>query len=415
MNKNLVVGGGVLAAIVASVIFYFSLDQRQIEEITPTDETPLTESPIVHVTSEGVVVIKDGNEREVVDGESILPPYELKSGATGKAVVRFSEGSELRLDPNSNLIVESAAYTPESKNLFVQVKLTVGRLWSDITLLATPESAWEVETSNVVATVRGSSFGVIAEENGTTTVIGSEHDIDLTIIDPDTGERKETRKVTLHEDEVVVISDEEAKNDDGPAPKTHKKTDTEKNDPWLLMQEKQDAENLEDLLNDSEENDARDPETEVEEEAEAEETIDTRATPPAVVTPREEPRTTPTPTPAPSSASKKANSVTITSATTLNGVTEGTPVRLTATLIYSDGSKKDVTGEVTWKVLGNVGSISGGVFNPLLNESVAEYGHAPGSITATWKDAGTGESLLGSTPIFDVKARVSESNGNEQG
>jgi hypothetical protein len=390
MKKNLVVGGGVLGALIVGLVFYFSLGQKQTEEVIVTP--PATEAPVIHITSGNIFVTKDGVERSVVDGEEIIPPYDLRSDGTGSAILSFTDGSELRLDANSKLTVQEGSYSPETKNLIVHTKLTIGRVWSNIIALTTPESSWEVETSNVVATVRGTAFGVATDGSGTTTVTGSEHTVELTLIDPDTGERNPNRKFPLNEDEFVVINNNMAQDDSTEDPEPQKKTEKETNDPWVDMNEKRDRgifEDTESLL-----------------EGDGDSPIDgaNPLTKPATDKPLETVRpVTPTTPPAPTA---KAVSLAIKSPRTLEGIIEGTQVNLSAIVTYSNGTTKDVSKEAVWKVLGPIGGMQANTFTPLLGPSVSEFGKAPGSITATWKEPSTGAELFGSTAIFEVKANV---------
>jgi hypothetical protein len=86
-------------------------------------------------------------------------------------------------------------------------------------------------------------------------------------------------------------------------------------------------------------------------------------------------------------------------------VTEGTEVRLEAFLELEDGSTKNVTPEVTWEVVGPVGSIiSPGVFRAHLDPSVAEFGESSGAVTAVLKDGL--KAFIAKTPIFKVVPKL---------
>jgi hypothetical protein len=401
MKSKLIVMGSVALLLLVTVFYLLTRESGVGTETIQLTKEPLY--PSLFVTSPGVFITDSAGERPVASGEKPKPPYTLRGDATGKAVVHFDDGSELRLDSSSTLEVRDASLHTETKALLVKVKLTVGRVWSDIVALATPESAWEVETSNVVATVRGTAFGVITEANGTTTVIGSEHTVELTLIDPETGERNTFRRTPLSEDEFIIITNALAKKDSSLNLIPSKKTEKELKDPWVLQNEKKNDIDMSDT----------DLPSRVDTGTGTGSALPHTST---ISNPRVDVETTsvsPTGGEAPkpvsssrsSTESKKAASLVITPSLPLDEIVEDTRVPLTATLTYSDQTTENVNAKVFWNVIGKIGYVEGNVFVAKLDPSVSELGHAPGSITATWKD-GSGDQILGSTPIFDVQAKV---------
>ncbi len=382
--KKLLIGGGALALL--ALVFVLATSTKN--EPAPASEAPLTKAPLVTVTSGEVSLTQDGNTRTLGAPEEIQPPFTLTAKAGGSAVASFPDGSELRLDENSEISVAAASYTPENGGLTVSAKLSIGRVWSSIVALVTPESTWEVETSNVVATVRGTAFGMEAHPDKKTTIIGSEHTIELTLKDPDTGERDEKRKLGLAEDEVVVIGDDDARDKTKGFPGARKRTDDDRNNPWVKKNE------IRKELKELEKTEAKgtgDAEIETE-------TVSTPAESAPVSVP-----TIPSPT---AVAAPKPVSIDITSSVPLPGIVEGTSIPLTAWVVYSDGTRKEASTAVSWSVIGNVGSMRGYIFDPLLGTSVSELGRGYGSIRAVWKDPATGVELDASTEIFEVKPRI---------
>ncbi len=412
MYKKLVVGGAALGLLIIAALLFF-------KDPVPSNISAAitTQFPIITVDSGNIFIKKDDTERLIVNGEQIEPPYMLRSEADSTATLQFADGSELRIDSNSNLEVRAAAYTDTSKSLVVQIQLSIGRVWSDIVALATPESSWEVETTNVVATVRGTAFGVTVNENNDTTIVGSEHNIELTPIDPETGERNNDQKTMLQEDEFILITNDNAQSDAHEVPKPQKKTEKEKNDPWVQLNETRDQSKTEAVGTPETQSDAPSV-TLPDEKKPGEITDDTRDISQDTIIPKsivqesdapkqiEETVTATQPKTSTHTVTKRAVSLGITPAQKLNGIEEGARMNLTAILTYTDGSTADVSQEVTWRVIGEIGSVQNAVFIPLLNASVAELGRAPGSITAIWKDTASGSELLGATDIFEVKAKV---------
>lgn len=384
--KKLLIGGG-LIGILALI---FILATPATDEPVPTPEAPPAKAPLITVTSGEVSVTKDGNTRTLGTPEEIQPPFTLTTKAGGSAVASFPDGSELRLDENSELLVNTATYGTGNGEINVHTKLSIGRVWSSIVALVTPASSWEVETSNVVATVRGTAFGVEAHPDKKTTVIGSEHTVELTLIDPETGKRDEKRKIGLAEDEVVVIGDDDARDATKDFPTRRKRTNEERDNPWIKKNEP--------ATGGPRGTDAlRDVEDELgEATAPADTPVDSV---PSLISPR-------TPTVPAGTQTVRPVSLAITPSVPLPGIIEGTSVPITATVAYSDGTTREASNAVTWSVIGNVGSMRGYIFDPLLDASVSEFGRAYGSIRAVWKDPTTGVELEASTEIFEVKPKL---------
>ncbi|TSC88798.1 MAG: periplasmic protein [Parcubacteria group bacterium Gr01-1014_3] len=149
---------------------------------------------------------KDGVEiRELNTGDELLPNMRIKTDATGLAEIHFADGSVARLDSNTELILEDGRYDIENQSLVVRINLLLGRVWSKVVGLSTPESAWEVKTSNAVATVRGTAFGMEFTD-GISSVIGSENQVAVTPIDPDTKKAIKEAEVLITAEKFVEIS-----------------------------------------------------------------------------------------------------------------------------------------------------------------------------------------------------------------
>jgi hypothetical protein len=339
------------------------------------------------IESGSITLVKDGITSTAINGQALSAPLELLSDATGRATVHFADGSELRIDHDSKINLESGSFNHDTKDLSVSVFVHIGRVWSNIVSLATPASSWEVETSNVVATVRGTAFGVTAEASGTTTLIGSENTVTLTMKDASGNPRPEYGGTLESGMYAVITNDMQDKmdtNDTQPSGSfiaTNAQTDDMRNDEWVRNNETRDG--------------TREPE--------ADDTlIEVTTETDTVAVPEVKPVEVATP-----QVVAQPVTLTVTPSGALNGIVEGSgTVRLTATLTFTDGTKKDVTNAVTWQVIGAVGSMQNNVFTPLLAPSVSELGRAPGSIAATWRDPATRAEIVGSTPAFEVKAKI---------
>ena len=176
--------------------------------LTPVASSAVTEPRIV-VSSAHAYLVEDGARgKELATGDTIAVPAIIETDVSGKASVFFADGSVARLDGDTRIVLRESAYDAKSGKLVVRLALTVGRVWSKIVQLTTSDSAWEVETSQAVAAVRGSAFGVENDASGST-FVGSEHTVEITPIDPKTGTRLTDKTTPLGEDKFVVVTDDD--------------------------------------------------------------------------------------------------------------------------------------------------------------------------------------------------------------
>ena len=388
--------------LIVAALFFF-LKKEQNDPIVIDVET----LPLVMVDSGTARLKKETIDRVILSGERIEVPFTLITEAGSLVRIQFPDKSEIRVRENSTLLIDAGSYVKESGELKVHVKLSIGRIWSNIIGLVTPESSWEVETSNVVATVRGTAFDVEARPDGSTLITGSEHTVELTLINPETGLRNDNQKTLLGEDEFVIIDNSDTADATAPFPEKEKQSEVPTDDSWIKNNENQDLEVAETGAETQDlDLDQTSPATTEEIDTESQDTPtepneDTR---PVVV-----PNTLENPTQSRSASSiQKPLSIEITSSKLLNGISEDVPTSLTATLTFSDGTKKNVTSEATWELIGNVGRIEGSTFFPRLGPEVSEFGRAFGSIIAEWKDPATGAVLNDSTEPFEVRPKPFE-------
>jgi hypothetical protein len=95
------------------------------------------------------VLIKQG--AEIAEGSS------LRTGSDGKATVSWFGDAESRIGPDSEIAVVAAQIDPDT-GASLRVRLESGRMWSRVMRLLDLNTDMTVETNDVVATVRGTSF-----------------------------------------------------------------------------------------------------------------------------------------------------------------------------------------------------------------------------------------------------------------
>ncbi|MEK7662027.1 MAG: FecR domain-containing protein [Patescibacteria group bacterium] len=196
----LVLGGIVLAAIGA----YFSMKSASV----PVND--VLSIPWIEITSPGVSLLKeDGVLVSLNTGDDITSRATIISDGSGKASIHLPDGSVIRLDSNSKIILVSALFDPKTETLNVKISLIAGRVWSKVTSLVTPESSWEVKTASAVATVRGTAFSM-EYANGKSRVLGSQNVIIVNPVDQKTGETLPGIQSEVKENTAVELSDKDA-------------------------------------------------------------------------------------------------------------------------------------------------------------------------------------------------------------
>lgn len=144
------------------------------------------------------------NIRELFTGDELTAGLVIGVPENSLAALHFPDGSVARLDSDTALVVIEASFSDDTNTLAVSLKLSWGRVWSKIFELATPQSHWEVKTTNAVAVVRGTAFGV--EYVGTaSSIVGGAHSVSIAAVDPDTGETIAESETQVAENQFLHI------------------------------------------------------------------------------------------------------------------------------------------------------------------------------------------------------------------
>ncbi|MCX6781795.1 MAG: FecR domain-containing protein [Candidatus Magasanikbacteria bacterium] len=171
------------------------------------DTGTMASKPWIQVIKDGAFLITSNTEKIVLKtGDEVDAGVTIETDKNGLANIFFSDGSVARLDSQTKITISAGMYDVKTKTLTVRIKLIVGNLWSKIMKLATPESVWEVRTTNAVAAVRGSAFGM-SYSRGKTRIIGSEHIIAVNAVNPETDEVIGNQQAAVEEDKYLEIFD----------------------------------------------------------------------------------------------------------------------------------------------------------------------------------------------------------------
>src|SRR3989344_1013004 len=206
MRNTLIIVLGIAILGVAGTFLYI----KNASSETPSKE-PTIVKPWVEIVSPRAFIIDTATGshlRELKTGDEINQGTKIETPKNALVNIYFPDGSVARIDGESTVIVETADYDAASQKLVVRMSLAAGRVWSKIIGLATPDSAWEVKTSNAVATVRGTAFGM-EYIRGKSTIIGSENKVTVRPVDSVTHVAIEATEIIIEPDTFVTFSNDE--------------------------------------------------------------------------------------------------------------------------------------------------------------------------------------------------------------
>ncbi len=391
--------------------------------------------------------------KELKTGDELEQGAIVETGEKGRANIYFPDGSVARLDVSTKLVVTEGTFDEKNNTLRVQMKLFVGRVWSKVVGLATPDSLWEVKSTNAVVTVRGTAFGM-EYKNGKSRVVGSEHTVKVSAVDPKTDKVLPNTEAEVKEHTFVAVEDKNLlklqSRASAMAEAVKQAPDNVFEEAWV-----KDAVEADKVFNKKfdelkakhlEEKELRQEfRTEIKAgfvEKIKERRVETQRVNmlkqktnnagvddkkgAADISPVEKKVEKSISMPKQDEAggdtgggvSPSAGGDALRSATTqsserleigtvapLSGVVEGKRITFHATLFLDDGSTRDVTKEVEWRTVGQIGGFSSpGVFEPQLAPAVSELGEATGAVVGTWRNKNTGSAVIGKTQLFKVDA-----------
>jgi FecR protein len=440
MIKRLLLGG--LAVIVVAGVGFFALAKHNktadVNGQTGTDgsENQALKPTIQITTPSAYLIADDGSKTELKDGDTITPPATIELSDKGAASINLPDGSTARIMYGTKFTLTKADYDATTGKANTGFFLSVGRIWSKVVELATPDSSWEVQTSNAVATVRGTAFDSEADAEGSM-FVGSEHQVTVDPIDPKTGEPVKDKGLGVGEGTLLKIKAKILADILAGKGKLATSTisDDEKNTNWHQGNEKEDQ-HVNDVLKELRDRGVKgkDLQKEIRERLRKEiedlikkdmedgvirpatekfiDLLNSTSTPPKPKATSTKPDTGTTPPPTPPASTAKTVSVDVVVVGSFSGIVEHTPVKFKAIAKLADGTTRDVTAKADWKVLGQIGRFTApGTLFPELDPLIAEQGKGSGAVIATYNDPNGGGVFLGKTIIFDVAADVG--NGDD--
>lgn len=97
--------------------------------------------------------------------QQVAPGDSIRSGEESRAEIHWGDRGITRIEPKTEIVVEAMPEQDAVTKSSIKLHLLSGKIWSRVVKLLDVQSSVQVRTDTVVATVRGTAFGV-AEASG---------------------------------------------------------------------------------------------------------------------------------------------------------------------------------------------------------------------------------------------------------
>jgi hypothetical protein len=183
----------------------------------------------LHPLTGTVEVAEDGGEyREGREGQVLSAGDTVRTGPDGRAEIEYFDESLTRLDFDTTFTLEELSSDPDvpgSKTILTQQE--EGRTFERVVALTDSESRFETETPTATASVRGTTFVLIENPDGT---------LSLWVLPDDDPEQGEVVLILADGSELLVVEGEGVVVfPDGTAGDPFPLTDEHLLDPWVLF------------------------------------------------------------------------------------------------------------------------------------------------------------------------------------
>ncbi len=152
-QKGLLGFGIILAILIAGFLFFLPEDQPTILMDEAEDEIAYVRRFVPSVTVTNV-----STDTLQTVGKTLVSGDTLTTNQTGYAMLLFLDETVARVSPSSNMVISSTLNAERDMNIRTQIRLAIGGLFMDVNRGTDRE--FEVTTSNTVASVKGTRFGI---------------------------------------------------------------------------------------------------------------------------------------------------------------------------------------------------------------------------------------------------------------
>lgn len=171
--------------------------------VSPTPSEIKSSAKVLKTTGE-VNLTRDSQQSKINVDDILYEKDIVQTSAKSSAIIVFlANDSTIRLDENTK--IEISLYTGDGQDTKINLDQPFGKTWHRIKQLLGQNSAYEVNTPTVVASVRGTGFGVNANDKDAIITV-DDGKVNTKLVDRSGPEIK-----VLHE--INVLKNEEAKID----------------------------------------------------------------------------------------------------------------------------------------------------------------------------------------------------------
>lgn len=176
----------IIAIVVIAAVLLVGGIYASATSAPPEPHTPVA---TVQVTTGEAFLLKKGTNEWVSVGSAteLAPGDRVRTGAGSAATMEFFDQSTARLDADTEIEIEALSVDPDNTtSQTVDFAVITGRVWSRIIKFLDKESSYSVETSTLVATVRGTAFIVDARIPEAHRVVVAENTVGVSLVqEPD--------------------------------------------------------------------------------------------------------------------------------------------------------------------------------------------------------------------------------------
>jgi len=113
----------------------------------------------------------DGGYKPVTQDRNARAGSIIRTGADGRATLRWADGTTLRVGPNSTLTIDKCRFDKRHASTLSHFTLSAGRVWVHVVKMLSAESKFEISTPTATAGVRGTAFAMDVASDGATSVL----------------------------------------------------------------------------------------------------------------------------------------------------------------------------------------------------------------------------------------------------
>jgi hypothetical protein len=162
---------GLFVSLVGLVVSGNSVDGFAQAQSATSPSTQEVESATASLTViEGQVFVRRAGSEDwqpVAEAVTVAAGDTVKTGADGRAILTFFEGSESVLDPGTEMTVQTLKISG-NQPFDIKLRLWLGSTWHSVQKFYGSESRYEVDTPSATLVARGTKWWVSVDDQGRT-------------------------------------------------------------------------------------------------------------------------------------------------------------------------------------------------------------------------------------------------------